>query len=493
MKRQFVICICALLALLLAAALASCGSAPAESGPETDASKSVSRTDDSEPAGQPDPVPESEGNEPGTEPSGAESAPPAGRLTEFANAAAGDTVTFGTWDQDGREGAEPIAWTVLYQGVGKTLVLSESVLECQCFRNGTDSEPYPECLYRDSDLRKFLNGAFYEGAFTEEEKKAVLLSTVTTEYRDAQYREQTYETQDRVFPLSVDEAARYVCGVGNKVFGIPSARVSAENPYELNSISGVPGVEKAMSWWLRDMGVESAKTAAVVYAAERQRHNDNLNVYQKAGVRPALWIVYDAAELSAYEKGEAGPRPDERLNGAVRALKPGDRLTFGKFDRNPYNMDGYEDLTWTVLEEADGSLLLLSDESVGQMPFTAGSPGETSWKESDLRTELNGTVFLDRMFSPQEKALLIRSRVVSTGEDDRTGGEATEDVLFVPDQTDLDRYLSASGAAIGSKYWLRSQLSWAPRIGYVSASGDAGSMEPSKSCGVRLMVRIARP
>ena len=49
MKRTTVRAITVLLAVSLAAALASCGSAPAESGPETDASRPAAQTDESSP------------------------------------------------------------------------------------------------------------------------------------------------------------------------------------------------------------------------------------------------------------------------------------------------------------------------------------------------------------------------------------------------------------------------------------------------------------
>ena len=96
------------------------------------------------------------------------------------------------------------------------------------------------------------------------------------------------------------------------------------------------------------------------------------------------------------------------------------------------------------------------------------------------------------MFSPQEKDLLMLNHVVTSGEDDRTGGPATDDVLFIPDVLDIEKYCGAS-ASIGSKYWLRSQQSWAPRIGVVYTDGSVGSDVPNKEYGVRLMARIRKP
>ncbi|MBP5256334.1 MAG: hypothetical protein J6Z80_04675, partial [Clostridia bacterium] len=296
------------------------------------------------------------GTQPGsvTENGGGESSP-SGGLGAIGSAKPGETVYFGSWDQDGKDGGEPISWIVLYQGVGRTLVLSEKVLEYEYFKSPTDEDKFPRCLYKDSDLRAFLNGGFFDGAFSGDEKAAVPAMKITTGCKDESYRELTYETEDRVFLLSVEEAARYVCGVGTADLGVATERVGTDNPYGSSSISGVQGIDKAMTWWLRDMGVDNSKTARVVLADTNHRKNHDRNVYDKAGVRPAMWIVYNEKDAKAYENGEISPAEDASLNARISALKTGDRLQLGKYDKNPYNMDGYEDMFWTVVEEDDVS------------------------------------------------------------------------------------------------------------------------------------------
>ncbi|MBP5311519.1 MAG: hypothetical protein J6112_01640 [Clostridia bacterium] len=472
--------ICLLMALAIFAALTACAGTPSENVPGNTLAPDANSTDN----------PGDKGNE-GS--SGKEETPEA--LKAIEDAKVGDIITFGSWDQDGKDGGEPVSWIVLCQGVGKTFVLSEKILENQCFKNPTEEDKYPTALYKDSDLRTFLNGEFYEGAFTAEEKASILTAKIKSEYKDEHFFELTYETEDKVFPLSREEAARYVCGVGTYIFGYPTQRVLDENPYILSSISDVPGVEKAASWWLRDMGTESSKTAAYVYTATYQRKNYDTKVYEKSGVRPAMWIVYNAKELEAYEKGEAQPKANEALDNAIAALKVGDKLQFGKYDKNPYNMDGYEDLMWTVLSEDDESFLLVSNDQVCSMNFAEKTPegfkpDEASWAESNVREYINSKDFLDFMFSPQEKARLVLTHVVCSGEDDRDGGKATDDLVFIPDVKDVEDYLSSPGMGISYKYWLRSQLSWAPYIGMVYTNGTVGSADPTGSCYVRIMVRI---
>ena len=422
---------------------------------------------------------------------------PSAALKAVGEAKVGDIITFGSWDQDGKKGGEPISWIVLCQGVGKTFVLSEKILEYQCFKNATEADKYPSALYKDSDLREFLNGEFYNKAFSDGEKAAILTVKITSAYKDEKFFERTYETEDKVFPLSRDEEARFVCGVGTNIFGYPTQRVLKENPYILSSISNVPGVEKAAAWWLRDMGTENAKKAAYVYATEIQKRNYDEAVYEKSGVRPAMWIVYNAEELEAYEKGESQPKADGELDNAIAALKTGDKLKFGKYDKNGYNMDGYEDLYWTVISEDKDSFLLVSDDQIGSREFIlkdsdGNRPEETSWADSDLRQYLNGDVFLNLTFSPQEKAKLLMTHVASSGDGDRNGGSETDDYIFIPDIKDYEEYLSRDGMGISYKYWLRSQKSGKPYIGFVYSNGTVSSADPTGTCFVRIMARIKK-
>ncbi|MBQ9544670.1 MAG: hypothetical protein IJV00_06050 [Clostridia bacterium] len=414
------------------------------------------------------------------------------------DAAIGDRFTFGAFEQDSNaaNGAEPVSWIVIRRDVGKTLVISEKVIGYMPFKQGTDEEKYPRSLYKDSDLRAYLNGDFYNGAFSGAEKEAILLSKITTEYKDEQYNILQYDTEDKVFVLSRDEAARYVSGVGNIVFGVPTKSVEEANPYRIESVSGVDGIESAVPWWLRDMGSDSARCAGYIPASSEQRRTYDQAVYDSLGVRPAMWIVYNESDMNAYAKGEIGPKEDEALNSKIAALKVGDKFEFGVCDKNPYKMDGYEPLTWTVLDEDDESFLIISDAYVGKSVFAQKNesgfgPDETSWAESYLREYINSEKYSEYLFTPQEKAKFIATHVVSTGEDDRTGGAATDDLLFVPDAAEIEKYLGGS-AGIGYKYWLRSQSSWAPYIAYADAKGFVYSSSPTEEMGIRLMARIKK-
>ena len=100
---------------------------------------------------------------------------------QLHTAKAGDTFRLGSFEQDGKDknGNEPIEWTVLYQDVGKALVLSSKVLAEMEFQKAQEDEDsrWVSAIWPDCDLRAWLNGEFYEQAFSED------MSTITSRSR----------------------------------------------------------------------------------------------------------------------------------------------------------------------------------------------------------------------------------------------------------------------------------------------------------------------
>lgn len=77
-------------------------------------------------------------------------------------------VLFGKYDQqDGYE--EPILWRVLYSDNNKALLLSEYVLDTRAF----DSQAP---VWDGSDIKAWLNGSFYESAFTTSAQRNCLIT-----------------------------------------------------------------------------------------------------------------------------------------------------------------------------------------------------------------------------------------------------------------------------------------------------------------------------
>lgn len=416
-------------------------------------------------------------------------------------AKAGEKFTLGSWEQDGnaKNGAEAIEWVILYQDVGKALVLSDRIIDFNCFKKAEKDVKFTRSLYRDSDLRIYLNDDFYNNAFTDKEKTVILKSKITTPYIE-DYTVLSYETEDNVFPLSVDDVSRYVTRKGTLLYGVPSDYIADKYKSKISEVKGVEGVEKAMSWWLRDMGSSSSKNAAYVAGYDDKPSTYGWEVDYKIGIRPAMWIVYNESDMNGYANGTVQPKPDAELDARIASLKVGDKIEFGSYDANPYVLDGYETMTWTVLDSDDEGYLLFADNIYCQEQFDANddgsAPKETYWEISDLRGKINSPEFINSFFNPKERSKLIKTHVATENNSmwDRECGNPTDDYLFVPSDKEIEKYFpdeSTRGLSEVS-YWLRSPDAFAPNIGSIVYNGSVYSSDPDGYSGIRFMMRIKK-
>ena len=135
--------------------------------------------------------------------------------------AAGDTVVFGSFEQDGDlgNGAEPIQWLVLdTRGEGDAagagvLLISQYELS---YRKVHDQDG--PATWETSSLRAWLNGEFLSTAFTEREREFVARTHVSTpgnyddKYGLGEKKPNNTggnDTEDDVFLLSYEEAEQY--------------------------------------------------------------------------------------------------------------------------------------------------------------------------------------------------------------------------------------------------------------------------------------------
>ncbi|MCM1546491.1 MAG: DUF6273 domain-containing protein [Clostridiales bacterium] len=74
-----------------------------------------------------------------------------------------DKISFGSYPQSDSKTNEPIEWLVLKTNNNKALLLSDKILHVMPFASNTDD-------FEKSEVRRWLNGQFYNSAFTDEEK-----------------------------------------------------------------------------------------------------------------------------------------------------------------------------------------------------------------------------------------------------------------------------------------------------------------------------------
>ena len=184
----------------------------------------------------------------------------------FKTAKVGDYVKFGSYPQILNGSNQPIEWQVLSKESNKMLVVSCYGLEAKRFDRGSNN-------WANSGIRKWLNGEFYNQAFTDQEKKSIESSNLSD-----------VETTDNVFLLSIEEVEKY--------FSDNELRLCKATEYAKNNGAWVADSSYINSgcgfWWLRS---PRPNYSDAVYYVDRDgdiRLSSVISVRHL--VRPALWI-----------------------------------------------------------------------------------------------------------------------------------------------------------------------------------------------------------
>ena len=186
----------------------------------------------------------------------------------------GAYITFGSYEQDNNtsNGQEDIEWLVLEIKDGKALVISKYVLDFQSYHHALRETTWEEC-----DLRKWLNSAFIDAAFSADEKKLIPTVTVTADNNPHYNTNPGNATQDQVFLLSINEINNY-------------ALTDDELKYEATAyaVANMSAISSSNAWWLRSPGDSQIASASVSNNCVNEKgHAVNMG---SGGIRPALWI-----------------------------------------------------------------------------------------------------------------------------------------------------------------------------------------------------------
>lgn len=204
----------------------------------------------------------------------------------------GEMVVFGAYEQDGdtANGAEAVEWLVLDVTDGKALLLSRYGLEAMPYNETEEAMTWENC-----SLRKWLNGEFYETAFSEEEKTEIVLTKLENKDNEEYGIEGGNDTEDKVFLLSVDEAKKYFAAdtvvEGGRNYNTeraakPSA-YAATKP--LTIVTNGSWYDGSSPYWLRSPGVLNHIAAVVDYNGEIYAFGHGVGE-PKDMVRPAVWV-----------------------------------------------------------------------------------------------------------------------------------------------------------------------------------------------------------
>lgn len=192
---------------------------------------------------------------------------------------AGDTVLFGTYQQDGRS-ADPVEWKVLDVQGNKALLLSSRGLDCLPY-----NESYTQITWATCTLRTWLNTTFFNTAFTQEERNAIVETSVdnsASQGNSAWSKKGSANTMDKMFLLSYAESNQYLKTYADRVCTATEYAISHNADTHLMD----DGVSYAF-WWLRSQGEKNSHAAYINFEGECYS-NAVGNSY--ISVRPALWI-----------------------------------------------------------------------------------------------------------------------------------------------------------------------------------------------------------
>ena len=187
------------------------------------------------------------------------------------------TIVFGRYPQASKNENALIEWLVLKNDGSKALLISKYALDCQQYNTSDRNVTWETCT-----LRKWLNGSFINSAFSVDEQKQILSTTVTPDYST----DPGNNTKDRVFLLSIAEAEKY--------FGSDSTRQCQGTVY-----CYAQGAYKARNgncwWWLRSLSSPHSfnfdnRYAFYVFSHGKVSREGSSADYDRIAVRPALWI-----------------------------------------------------------------------------------------------------------------------------------------------------------------------------------------------------------
>lgn len=199
----------------------------------------------------------------------------------------GDTVTFGTYEQNNNysDGNENIEWVVIDKQEDKIMVVSKYIIAEQPFNTTNEGH----ISWENCTLRKWLNNDFLNEAFSGAEKNLITDTTVSnTEYLafGLSYSTTDHLTTDKVFLLGENE--RDMLSSVDALKGIGTDSVIAL----FGDVANRDSSDLKFLWWLRTTWEDAVGCqASVVYGASYDEHeHDTYNVEESAGVRPAMWI-----------------------------------------------------------------------------------------------------------------------------------------------------------------------------------------------------------
>lgn len=187
---------------------------------------------------------------------------------DFKDIKPGKHITFGSYDynEERCKGKMDIEWCVLDVKDGKALVISKHFIEegyYEWWLSDDKRKTWDTC-----SLRRWLNDAFINSAFSIDEIDAISTVTVAADKNSSYATYPGKSTQDKIFLLSRDETIKYFKT-------LESRRCSYPKGYG------------PRDWWLRSPGKDLGTAAFVNWFGDIEYA---LLDFETKGIRPVMWI-----------------------------------------------------------------------------------------------------------------------------------------------------------------------------------------------------------
>lgn len=438
----------------------------------------------------------------------------------FGNYWQNDTDGDGIADQDDEK--EPIKWRVLSVVGDDMFLLADQNLDCQKY-----NDTYEKVTWETSTLRTWLNGSFFNDAFTVSERAAINRTKVINSDNPDKGTGGGKDTIDQVYLLSIEEVTNRAYGFSSSGDKEAQNREACNTAYtEKRGAYTTTGSrdERNGSWWLRSLGNYSSYGYYSSYVGNNgyvnmsggSVNNDtyavrpalHLNLSAVSKLRRAGTVASDGTVIEPTAPPTVPPSmtPVPTTNpmfADIQSPRVSDDVTtwsciyFGNYWQNNLDEDDmeYEDDTayekqpikWRVLSVVGDDVFLMADQNLDARYYHEMSE-EVTWEESELREWLNDT-FLNDAFSVSEQMAIKSTSVInSDNPDDGTegGNDTTDQVYLLSIEEAMDTsygFLSdesrraestayASARESYANWWLRSPGGNQYRAAYVEYDGQ---------------------
>ena len=173
------------------------------------------------------------------------------------------------------------SWRVLDAHAGKALIVSAEILTLRQYHSNRNEV----ATWENSDIRGWLNGAFYNDTFSSDEKRFIAQTQLETANNRWHGTFGGNATLDKIFLLSLEEVVRYFGDSGQLGGGSQNVPINDEFNTARTAIYG--GSNRW--WWTRSPGNGSNRAANINNNGFLDLRGDTVD-NNNGGIRPALWL-----------------------------------------------------------------------------------------------------------------------------------------------------------------------------------------------------------